>query len=169
MLRDMAARPHTVRRAKLAWYVASSVYSLVYILLAARIAGPYGLPVLWFAAVEILATFPYTLGVGKVIDAVVARRPEAALRWGMVAMAGFLAPDVFILLATPRRPWWLVVVVAAWVAVTATLAARSLTARIAARRKLDQTPAGADPDRPADGANSETAPPAGGLGRPRLK
>lgn len=137
----MAAKSFTVRNAKLAWYVGSIVYSAVYILLAARIAGPYGLPVFWFAVVEIVSTVPYTYGIGKVIDALIAGKRELALRWGMVGLAGFLAPDVFILVATPRRPWWLVVVILAWVSLSAALTIRSLRQRIRARADLRKTPA----------------------------
>jgi hypothetical protein len=122
------------RAVRLSWYAASVAYSGIYILLAARIAGPYGLPVSWFIAVELVATVPYTLGVARLVEALVDRRTEAAIRWGMLAGAGFFAPDVFILAATPHRPAWLVALVLTWITISSSLAARSLRERIRARR-----------------------------------
>lgn len=131
MARKFLGRRRAVR---LSWYAASAAYSGVYILLASKIAGPYGLPVPWFVAVELVATVPYTLGVARLVEALVDRRMEAAVRWGAVGGAGFLAPDVFILVATPHRPAWLIALVLVWISVSSALAVRSLRERIRARR-----------------------------------
>lgn len=131
MARKFLGRRRAVR---LSWYVASAAYSGIYILLAARIAGPYGLPVGWFIAVELVATVPYTLGVARLVEALVDRRLEVALRWGLVGGAGFFAPDLFILLATPHRPVWLVALVLCWILISSTIAVRSVRQRVRARR-----------------------------------
>ncbi len=98
------------------WYAASALYSVFRIALAKGFVEQYGLNVAAFAAVEVIATIPYAIGVAKLVGALVDRRRSAALRWGLVASAGFLAPDVFTLATTRHAPWWLIAIISVWLA-----------------------------------------------------
>ena len=123
------------RAVRLSWYVLSAGYSVLYILVFGSLAGPYGLSIWWLAVVELTATVPYTLGVARVVEALVDRRPQLAVRWSLVAGAGYFAPDVFILTATRHLPAWLVAGVLCWATATTTVALHSLRGRIRARRQ----------------------------------
>lgn len=101
------------------WYVVSAAYSLFRIALAKGFVEQYGLNVAVFAAVEVIATVPYSIGVAKLVGALVDRQQGAAFRWGLVASAGFLAPDVYTLATTRRAPWWLITIIAVWLAAAA--------------------------------------------------
>ena len=118
----------------------SAGYSVLYILVFGSLAAPYGLPIWGLAAVELTATVPYTLGVARMVEALVDRRPQLAVRWSLVAAAGYFAPDVFILTATRRPPAWLVAGVVCWATVTTTIALHSLRGRIRTRRRARAAP-----------------------------
>jgi hypothetical protein len=129
------------RLVKLTWYTVSALYALLRVALAARFAGPYGLSVPWFAVVELTSTVPYAVGVARTVAALADRRLDRALRWGPIAFAGWIAPDLFVLATTHRPPVWLVVVVLVWLSISGVLGVRSLTTQIRTRRLSNLTAA----------------------------
>ncbi len=87
-----------------------------------------------FALVEFAALVPESIGTCRLVGALVDRDHALAARWGLVAGAGFIAPDVFVLATAHDAPSWLYVVVTVWLVGAVALAIRHLNAAIAARR-----------------------------------
>jgi hypothetical protein len=99
------------------WYALSLAYCATRVYLANRYVRPYGLNIGVFATVEILASIPYAIGTAKLVSALADRRSAAAARWGLLASAGFFAPDLFMLLSTDEAPSWLTSVLLGWLTV----------------------------------------------------
>ena len=88
------------KRLELLWIGVGFSYSLFRVWVANVTVKKYGVPILWFAAVEVLSSFPYSLGTARVVARLVDREYPAALRWGLLAAATFVAPEVYIVAAS---------------------------------------------------------------------
>ena len=129
-----AVQPSTRRRRlELGWYGVSALYSVLRIVLAKQFIEEYGLNVAGFALVEVVATFPYAIGTAKLVGALADREHRRALRWALIAGAGFLAPDLFILATTRHAPWWVYAIVGAWLVAAATLGTRKVRDEVSTR------------------------------------
>jgi hypothetical protein len=111
------------------------VYAAFRILLAAGILGHHGLNVWAFTIVEILSSVPWALGSVRLATAVIDRHPARAWRWGTLAVGGFLAPDLFVVITTHHVPWIVYLVIGFWVLIAGGISARRLALEIKLRRR----------------------------------
>jgi hypothetical protein len=120
------------------WYAASLTYCGVRVYLADRYLRDHGLNVAVFAAIEFAATLPYAIGSARAVGAIVRHDTRRALLWALVASAGFVAPDVYLLATTDEPPRWLELVIGVWLVVGLAFALRrgvqATRAATAARR-----------------------------------
>jgi hypothetical protein len=79
------------------WVVAGVGYGVFRVVVANATVKKYGVNIWAFAVVEIGSSFPYSLGTARVVGAIVDHKRQAAVRWGLVSLACFAAPEGFIL------------------------------------------------------------------------
>src|SRR3954452_3185481 len=118
-----------------AWYAVSGLYSLFRVVLAQHTVARYGVNIWVFAIIEFAATIPYAVGTARVVTSLLDHDRRAAMRWALVASAGFFAPDVYTLVAARSAPWWLYAIVLSWMTIAAVIAVRSLRGNLRQRRE----------------------------------
>lgn len=127
-------RPSSTRRLlELAWCGTAVAYCLVRIVLARHFLGDH-VNVVGFAIVELASVLPDAYGTCRLVGALVDRDSQAAGRWGLVAAAGFIAPDVYVLATARHAPAWLYLVVAVWMTAAALFAAHHISTAVHERR-----------------------------------
>ena len=130
----MSPGPSKRKWVEWAWYAVSGLYSLFRVILADHTVVKYGVNIWVFAIVEFGATIPYAVGTARVVTSLLDRDQPAALRWALVASAGFFAPDVYTLAAARSAPWWIYAVVITWMSVATVIAIRSVRSNLRQRR-----------------------------------
>jgi hypothetical protein len=116
------------------WVGVSLGYAALRILLAQEFLAEHGLNIWAFAIVELVSTVPWAVGSARAVTALIDKNSRRATGWAAVASAGFLAPEVFVLIATDRPPKWLPWVLALWVGVAGLLAVRRIIREVRQRR-----------------------------------
>jgi hypothetical protein len=136
------------RRLEGAWIVANLAYSAFRIFLAHTFLVRRGLNIWAYAAVEYSSTLPWSIGSARLTMALARRDLRRAWRWGLLASAGFFAPDTFVISTTHHVPWYIYVAIATWVSIASVLATRRVALAVRARRVVDEgprTPAASSP------------------------
>jgi hypothetical protein len=108
------------------WFGTSMLYALLRIALAEQFLVKYGLNIYVFAAIEILSTPIYAIGVTRMVRGLTESRRATAIRWLMVSILGVVAPDVCVVVAARRVPASLYLAVLAWVGLGTILGVRRL-------------------------------------------
>jgi hypothetical protein len=128
---------HATRRrrvAERAWLVAVLGYSLLRIGVAKAVVARYGVNLWIFAIIEFSSSVPYGLGTARVVTSLVDRRMSEAERWGVIAFGGFLAPDLYVVIAGRHMPLAVYLVLAGWTSLMVVLALLQLRRRVIAGR-----------------------------------
>jgi hypothetical protein len=133
------------KRLELLWIAVGFGYSLFRVFIANVTVKKYGVPIVGFAAVEILSSFPYSLGTARVVARLVDRNYPAAMRWGVLAAATFVAPELYIVFAghhhcrrnpdCNRMPTSVYVVLALIVVLLGTVATIGVTRKVKQTRR----------------------------------
>ncbi len=116
------------------WLGASLAYALLRIGVAQQFLVGYGLNIAVFATIELCSTPVYALGASQALQAMIDRRRSTAVRSLMLAIAGFVAPDAYVVIAARRIPKTLYLAVLAWIVLGAALGVRRLRRQMAALR-----------------------------------
>ena len=141
LARRAAGRPSTRRRVlERLWIVGSVAYGGLRVFIADRTVKRYGVNIWAFAGVELVTSFIYGLSSARVVGALIDRRADRAVRWGVLTAASFLAPECFILLTGRRMPTVVYVVIGALLATLGTVAAVSLRRKVRAGRHRQREP-----------------------------
>ncbi len=141
----------TARRkwAERAWVAISLGYAGFRVALAKATLESHGLNIWVFAIIEFTSTIPYAIGTSRLLQALLDHERGKAIRWGLVASVGFIAPDLYALVALHDAPVYLYVIIATWTTLAAVFAVRSVVrtnrARQTAKLQLDAVPASAVP------------------------
>lgn len=125
------------------WILGSVAYGGLRIFIADRTVKRYGVNIWAFAAVELGTSWCYGLSTARLVGALVDRRARLALRWGVLAVVTFLAPEGFIVLTGRDMPAAVYIVVLSLVGVLGTAAVVSLLRRVRAGRRTHDPAAGA--------------------------
>ena len=115
------------------------LYALLRIALAEQFLVKYGLNIYVFAVIEFLSTPIYAIGVSRTVRGLVDSRRSTAIRWLMVAILGFVAPDAYVVVAARRVPASLYLAVLAWVVLGTILGIRRLRRQIKLSRTAEGT------------------------------
>lgn len=108
----------------------STLYALLRVALAEQFLVKYGLNIYVFAAIEFLSTPIYAIGVTRMVRSLVASRRASAVRWLMVSILGFVAPDAYVVVAARQVPASMYLAVLAWVVLGTILGIRRLRRQI---------------------------------------
>lgn len=131
----LARLKHTLRaqnrgKFKAPWMLANVGYDVVYTIVMIKVFGQYGANgwayvcyVAVFSALWAWSTF-------ELVGALVDRRPRRAYRFGTLAFVAFIAPDLYLVVATHGVPWQI------WLALALYLGATAVAAVVALRQKV---------------------------------
>ncbi len=129
-------------RLELMWFLAVMTWSVLRITAVGAWLQGYGVNPWHYAAVDLGSSAPYSLASARLLGALVDGRTRAAVPWGAVALATFLAPDVYIFAAGRALPWPTYVVVGSIAIIGGVLAVRHGQAKVHERRRtLEMEPA----------------------------
>lgn len=115
------------------------VYALIRIFLAEKFLTKYGLPIKPFAVVELVSSMVYALASARFIGALVDNNHRKAAFFGLCTLAGFGAPDVFVIAASDHIPRSIFVVLALVVLGTAVYTIHELRSKMRKARVQQQT------------------------------
>ena len=136
-------------RLERAWLLGNLVYAVFRVLLARQVLADHGLNLWLFAIIEVISSVPWALGSARLTASVVQHRLDRALLWGTIALVGFLAPDVYVVIATHHVPVVVYVVLAIWISVAGTVSWVRLVREIRLRRGADEATRTAAPSSPS--------------------
>jgi hypothetical protein len=98
-----AARDRKRRILERVWIAVGFAYSLFRVFIANATVSKYGVNIPAFAAVEIVSSFPYSIGTARVVTALIDQKYRRAVEWGTIAAACFIAPETFIIATAGRH------------------------------------------------------------------
>jgi hypothetical protein len=118
------------------WVVAGVSYGVFRVFVANATVKKYGVNIWAFAVVEIGSSFPYSLGTARVVGAIVDRKRQTVVQWGLISLACFAAPEAFILITGHNMPRSVYVVIGVILAVFGFVAVFGIVRKV---RKSRQT------------------------------
>ena len=86
------------------WVVLALLWSLVRISAVALWLSNYGVNTTVFAIIEISSSLLYSVSSAKAVIRFIDRQRRRAIAWSLLALIGFLAPDVYVLTSGRSLP-----------------------------------------------------------------
>ncbi|NQV97189.1 MAG: hypothetical protein HQ486_05295 [Acidimicrobiaceae bacterium] len=86
------------------WVVLALLWSLVRISAVALWLSNYGVNTTVFAIIEISSSLLYSVSSAKAVIRLIDRQRRRAMAWSLLAVIGFLAPDVYVLTSGRSLP-----------------------------------------------------------------
>ena len=127
-------QPHRRRLLSRLWLIAVLMWSCVRIAAVQFWLSDYGINTAVFAVIELASASVYGAGSARLVIAVIDRQHKAAMKWGMISAATYLAPDVFVLSAGHALPITAYVAIALLLLLTLLQLAWQLRVRLLARQ-----------------------------------
>ena len=94
----------------------------------------YGLNTALFAVIELVSASVYGASSARLVNAMIDREHKSAMKWGMIAAAMYLAPDVYVLSAGNALPITAYAAIALLLVLTLFQLAWQLRGRLLARQ-----------------------------------
>lgn len=116
------------------WVVGVVAYGLARTVVVWQVLGDYGVNPWIYGVIDVVSSVPYGLGTARVVTGILDRDWARVRRWGLIAVAAFSAPDLYIVVAGRGMPTLIYVVLGAWLLAGAALAARSVVRKHRAER-----------------------------------
>ena len=126
------------------WVVGVVAYGLARTLVVWGALGDYGVNPWIYGVIDLVSSVPYAIGTARVVTGVMDRELGPGAPWGLIAVAAFFVPDLYIVVAGHGMPTVVYVVLGVWVLIAAVLAARAVAGKIRTAR-LEATGAGVYP------------------------
>ncbi|MBC9957907.1 hypothetical protein [Yimella sp. cx-51] len=127
-------RPDNRRKFKAPWILANVGYDVIYTLVMIKIFGQYGINGWVYVAYIAVFSLLYAWGSFELVGALVDGNSKRAHRFGALTVAAFLAPDIYLVVATHNVPWHVWAIFGTYVCVTATAAVIGLRKKVMAKR-----------------------------------
>ena len=127
-------QPHRRRLLSRLWLVAVLMWSCVRIAAVQFWLSDYGINTAVFAVIELASASVYGAGSARLVIAIIDRQHKLALKWGMIAAAMYLAPDVYVLSTGNALPVTAYVAIALLFVLTLLQLAWQLRGRLLARQ-----------------------------------
>jgi len=128
------AQSHRRRLLSRLWLVAVLAWSCVRIAAVQFWLSDYGINTAVFAVIELVSASVYGAGSARLVIAIIDRQHKAAMKWGMISAAMYLAPDVYVLSAGHALPVTAYVAIAVLFVLTLFQLAWQLRGRLLARQ-----------------------------------
>ncbi len=100
------------RRLEIAWVVAVVVYGIGRSLVVWKMLAKYGVNPLTYFVIDVGSSCLYGVATARLVRSGVRRDGKKAIKWGVLAAATFIAPDVYLVATLSRAPKYLYVVIA---------------------------------------------------------
>ncbi len=100
-------RIDTTKRAKTletAWVVAVVLYGVLRSLVVWKALAKYGVNPLIYFVIDVGSSWPYGVATARLVRSAVRRDGEKAVKWGVLAAATFISPDVYLVATLHRAP-----------------------------------------------------------------
>lgn len=123
------------------WIGATLAYGALRVALAGAFLADYGVNIIVFAVIELSSSYVFGRSSGRLVDALIHERRGSRLRLALITLAGYAAPDVYVILHVHRFPDNLRNTVLGIVAGTTIISAIVLLHRIRAKRLPEEDPA----------------------------
>lgn len=125
---------------KAPWIVANVGYDVIYTLVMLHIFGRYGIDRWLYVGYIAVFSLLYAWATFELVGALVDGRRRRAYWCGTLAALAFLAPDLYLVVATHDVPWTVWAVLALYVVVTASAAVVGLRRKAIANRRAAARP-----------------------------
>ena len=79
------------------WVVIIVAFTIGRVIVAKEALGDYGLNIWVFGFIDLITAVPYAIGTAKVVTSMIDREPSRSMGWGLVAVASFLAPYLYVM------------------------------------------------------------------------
>jgi hypothetical protein len=122
------------------WIVVGVAYGVARVFIAYKTVKQYGVNIWAFGVIEIGGSFPYSLGIARLVENLVDHNREGAVRWGVLALICYAAPEAFILLTGDDMPVEVYVTIAIILTVLGTIAVLGIVRRVRTSRRVRTTP-----------------------------
>jgi hypothetical protein len=123
------------------WIVLGLAYGVFRVIIANATVRKYGVNIWAFAVIEIGSSFPYSLGTARLVGSLVDHDRPRAVRWGVVSLVCYAAPEAFILLTGHDMPPEIYIVIGVILVVLGTIAAIGIVRKVKASRRAAPVPA----------------------------
>ncbi len=128
-----------VRRLERAWVVAVVLYGIGRSLVVWKMLAKYGVNPLIYFAIDVGSSCLYGVATARLVRSVVHREREKAIKWGVLAAAAFIAPDVYLVATLDRAPKYVYVVIAVIVVSLGLLAVLGVRRQLLSNRNTGQS------------------------------
>ena len=98
---DAARRAKTLETA---WVVAVVLYGALRSLVVWKALAKYGVNPLIYFVIDVGSSWPYGVATARLVRSAVRRDGEKAIKWGVLAVATFISPDVYLVATLHRAP-----------------------------------------------------------------
>ena len=130
----MSRKVTSTRTLQGAWVGATLAYGALRVVLAGAFLADYGVNIVVFAIIELTSSYVFGVASGRLVDEVIHGRRGSRIRLGLTTLAGYSAPDVYVIIHAHRFPEGLRNTVLGIVAGTTIVSAAVLVRRIRAER-----------------------------------
>lgn len=86
------------------WIGATLAYGALRVALAGAFLADYGVNIIVFAVIELSSSYVFGRASGRLVDALIHERRGSRLRLALITLAGYAAPDVYVILHVHRFP-----------------------------------------------------------------
>lgn len=103
---DVAAVDVTkrARRLEFAWVVVVVLYGVGRSLAVWKMLARYGVNPLIYFFIDVGSSWPYGVATSRLVRSAVRHDGEEAIKWGVLAAATFIAPDIYLVATLHRAP-----------------------------------------------------------------
>ena len=115
------------RRLEIAWIAVVVLYGIGRSLVVWKMLAKYGVNPLIYFVIDVGSSWPYGLATARLVQSAVRHDGEKAIKWGVLAAATFVTPDIYLVATLHRAPkyvYGVIAVIAASLGVLAVLGVR---------------------------------------------
>jgi hypothetical protein len=122
------------------WVVGGVGYGIFRVVVANATVKKYGVNIWAFGVIEIGSSFPYSLGIARLVGGLVDHNRNQTLTWGIVALVCYAAPEAFILLTGHNMPREVYIVIGVILAVLGAIAVVGIVRKVKKGRREPERP-----------------------------
>lgn len=94
----------STRTVQRAWVGATLAYGALRVALAGAFLADYGVNIVVFAVIELTSSYVFGAASGRLVDEVIRGCRGSRIRLGLITLAGYSAPDAYVIVHAHRFP-----------------------------------------------------------------